>query len=349
MYQKHSEQRFYKYPQVSVIVVTHNNEKIIHPCIHSILKNNYPNYELIIVDNGSTDRTLQIIKELIDKFNAHDKTKIIANNKNLGISKASNIGAHFSSGKYLAFLDSDAIVDPNWLFQPIEIMEKDETIAATQSKILKAYSYYKKEKIIDSAGGLMDLSFRSYVRGQNKPDEGQYDKIEEIFYPTHTGSIIRKKAFTEIGGFDDLFFMDLHDVDLGWRFWIKGYKVVFAPKSIVYHRRGGSRKKPNYSNTKNYLTMVVKNLDANKTIAKYLVYHLTQIIIEIIKHKNQKALARFCSLFIVLKNFNKIYSRKIFLKNLRRNGLKEILKRCSNIILKEAPKQPFRYRIFSKQ
>jgi len=242
-------------------------------------------------------------------------------------------------------LDSDAFVDPDWLFQPIEILEKDEMIAAVQSKILKAHSYNKKEKIIDSAGGLMDLNFRSYVRGQNKLDEGQYDRIEEIFYPTHTGSIVRKKAFIQVGGFDDLFFMDFHDVDLGWKFWIKGYKVVFAPKSIVYHRRGGSRKRPYYPSTKDYLMMIIKNVDANETIAKYLIYYLTQIFVEIIKRKNQIALVRLCSLFAILKDFNKIYSKRIFLKKLRRNKLKELLKKYSYIVLKEISKQSLRYRI----
>ena len=196
-------ENFYKYPKVSIVVVTYNNERIIHECIRSVLKNNYPNYELIIVDNGSTDGTLKAVKELINKFNAWNKTKIIVNRKNLGISKASNIGVLFSRGKYIAFLDSDASVHPNWLFQPIEIMEKDMTVAAVQSKILKADPFMsnglnkKKEEIIDSAGGFMDLTFNIYVRGKNEIDRGQYNRIEEIFYPTHTGSIIRKDVFIE--------------------------------------------------------------------------------------------------------------------------------------------------------
>ena len=92
------------YPLVSVIIVTYNNEDIIGGCLSSILENNYPSYEVIVVDNASKDGTLKVVEETIRKHNAHN-VKVVKNARNYGISKGSNIGVSHSNGKYLAFLD----------------------------------------------------------------------------------------------------------------------------------------------------------------------------------------------------------------------------------------------------
>jgi glycosyltransferase involved in cell wall biosynthesis len=127
------------HPLVSVIIVTYNNEEIIGGCLSSVLGNNYPNYEVIVVDNASKDGTLKAVEETMRNYNARN-VKIVKNPKNYGISKGSNIGVSHSNGKYIAFLDSDSFPDPNWLFQPVELMERDPSIGAVQAKVLKAKS-----------------------------------------------------------------------------------------------------------------------------------------------------------------------------------------------------------------
>jgi hypothetical protein len=320
------------YPLVSVVIVTYNNEFIIEKCLSSIFESEYPNREVIIVDNASTDKTLNVVKRVVDKYCAWNLVKIVVNSRNYGISKAANIGVVHSKGKYIAFLDSDAFVDPCWLFQPIELMEKNPIVGAVQAKVLKAESFRRNIKIIDSTGGLMDLRLESYSRGSGKIDEGQYGEVDEIFYPIHTGAVIRKDAFLKVGGFDRDFFIDYHDIDLGWRLWIRGYKVVFAPNSIVYHMRGGSRRRPiNYYKVHNYLAMILKNAKLGILLKKYFMY-ASGAAFEALGMFNQKreiTLLRFIALFHILKNFKRIYSKRVLAQKLRRTNEKKILAKCS--------------------
>ncbi len=321
------------YPRVSVIIVTYNNEHIIDKCLSAVLENYYPDYEVIIIDNASTDKTLEVMKELITKYNAQARVKIVKNPKNYGISKASNIGALLANGKYLAFLDSDGIPDPYWLFQPIELMEKDPSIGAVQAKTLG----WGSRNVIDSAGGLVDIKGDNYTRGYREIDVGQYDRIDEIFYPIGTGTIIRRQVFFEAGGFDNDMFIGCHDVDLGWRLWISGYKVVFAPASVVYHLRGGSRKKEAWMRItaigiKSCLLARFKNAETHMLIMKMLTLYVLGILRNIFAKQHTLRVEAFLNLgaiLWILKNFRKVLDKRYKTQRMRKVSENRIMLKCT--------------------
>jgi GT2 family glycosyltransferase len=317
-----------------------------------VLGNNYPNYEIVVVDNASKDGTLNVIEEVIKNYKA--KVKVIKNPRNYGISRGSNIGVSHSSGKYLAFLDSDAFPDPNWLFQPIELMERDPSIGAVQAKVLRAGLPDDQVKIIDCAGILMDLGLYTYRRGSMEEDKGQYDKVDEIFCPMHTGAIIRTKAFLEVGGFDEIFSVGGHEADLGWRLWRKGYRVVFAPDSVVYHKRGwgsASRLKWRcYYNEQATLVLMVKYASLKLLLKKLLLYGLKALLEAsgIIDQKREVTLSRFLALFHILKCFKSIWLRRISHARHQREDERRILMRCSIEMLKSHRKVSWRHRLWYK-
>jgi GT2 family glycosyltransferase len=330
------------YPLVSVIVVTYNNEEIIGGCLSSVLENNYPNYEVIVVDNASKDGTLKVVEETVRNYNAHN-VKIVKNPKNYGISKGSNIGVSHSNGKYLAFLDSDSFPDPNWLFQPVELMERDPSIGAVQAKVLKARSPSDRTKLIDTAGGLMDLGLQTYARGSGEEDKGQYDEVDEIFYAVHTGAIVRRKALVEAGGFDEAFFLGYHDVDLGWRLWKRGYMVLFAPNSVVHHMRRGSTGKlkwkwwRNYHGERSYLMAIVKNADRAALFGRLLLYSLRTLLeaAGVFGPRREVAASRLLALWWVLRKLKLIWLRRTI--SCARHWTKSergILMKCSIDMLK---------------
>lgn len=312
------------YPKVSIIVVTHNNQEVIGKCLESVLRNNYPNYELIVVDNGSTDNTLEVIREIVSKYGAWSKVRIIRNKRNYGIAKALNIGIKYSKGKYLAFLDSDAFVDPNWLFHPIKLMEEDHGIGAIQVKILKATSLNERSDIIDSAGGFMDIKGTIFVYGKNRKLKEVSFMPRLIFYCTGTGCIIRKSIINEVGMFDPLFRTDLHDVDICWRIWLRGYKVLLSPHSVIYHLRGATRKKilkdtmlKEYLRTKYYLIMIFKNSNTALLI-KLLMLMILGILISYLKSKNIVALMKLRAIMTsILFHFKYLAMKRRCIQRLR--------------------------------
>ena len=332
------------HPLVSVIIVTYNNEEVIGRCLSSVLENNYPNYEVIVVDNASKDGTLKVVEETMSNYNALN-VKIVKNPKNYGISKGSNIGVSHSNGKYIAFLDSDAFPDANWLFQPVELMERDPSIGAVQAKCLRAKSPSDRLKLIDTAGGLMDLGLQTYARGSGEEDKGQYDEVDEIFYAVHTGAIVRRKAFLEVGGFDEAFLLGYHDVDLGWRLWKRGYRVLFAPNSVVHHMRRGSTGKlkwrwwRNYHGERSYLMVIVKNAERTALLRRLLLYGLKALLeaAGVFSSRREVAASRLLALWWVLRKLKLIWLRRTI--SCARHSTKSergILMKCSIDMLKRS-------------
>jgi hypothetical protein len=122
-----------KEPLVSVIIVNYNGKNFLNQCLSSVLKTNYPDFEVILVDNGSSDGSLRAVNEVF----AHDRRlRIVKNDANVGIAEANNIGLGHAQGKYLVLLNNDMVVDTEWISELIKVMESDVSIAAAQSKLL---------------------------------------------------------------------------------------------------------------------------------------------------------------------------------------------------------------------
>lgn len=254
-----SEAKMQNYPKVSIIMPTFNGLELLKMSIPALLRTNYPNIEVIVVDNGSSDGSVSFLSKV------YPSVSVISLRENKGIVIPYNLGASAAHGSLVSFLSNDMEVDPDWLLPLVLAMQRDERVACCDSKY---FDYYERNKI-DASGGagkFIDKYGNAVNRGGDEIDKGQFNIQEEVFYGL---LLYRKDLFMKVGGFDESFFGWYDETDLCWRLHRLGYKVLFVPESIVYHMGSassserGPKKKPKkfhvFHYYKNRLRMLIKN------------------------------------------------------------------------------------------
>ncbi len=218
-------------PLVSVIVLNYNGLKYLKEglaeCLDSVLSSNYPNLEVLFVDNGSEDGSADFVRK-----NYGPKIQMIENKSNLGWSLGFNAGMRVSKGKYIVLLSNDMTVDPDWLNPVLSLMESEQTIGLAGFKRMS----YGREGILDGIGGELYLCGRVKPIGALETDRGQYDSIREDIDYIGGAMVLQRRALEEIGLFDPSFFIFSEDIDLCFRFRKRGYRVTYVPDAIIYHR-----------------------------------------------------------------------------------------------------------------
>jgi GT2 family glycosyltransferase len=252
-------------PLVSVILLNYNGAKFAS-LWESFFKLDYPCYEIIFIDNGSHDNSNKFFIQLCKKYPLIP-VKLVTITKNVGYSKANNIGLRYANGKYVFLVSNDVEVDKNWIKSMITVFESDCTIGVAQSMM---YSLIDKRKFDLMWNNLDVIGFNHLF----VPSGG----VDEVFYSEGAAMFIRIDAIKKAGGlFDEDYFMFFEDVDFCWRVRLNGYKVVVVPSSIAYHLRGGTvtgvvmKTDPFYMrrNTCNRLSTLFKNYNLFNVI-KYL-------------------------------------------------------------------------------
>lgn len=248
-------------PLVSIIIPHLAGKEILRNCLSSLKKTHYPNTEVIVVDNGSTDNSVEDVQEIFPGIH------VVKNEKNRGFAGGCNAGLHVSHGEYVLFLNDDTeIVDPEWLSFLVESCEADRKIAACQPKLLSL----KNPESFDyagAAGGLLDIFGFPFACGRIfftiEQDNQQYDNKSEIFWASGTAMFARKSALAKVGDFDEDFFAHMEEIDLSWRLHLAGYKVIAVPQAVVYHNAGSTLTTDSYLkvllNHRNSLAMLLKN------------------------------------------------------------------------------------------
>lgn len=248
----------------SIIIPSFNVKEYLIGCLGAIFRNVYPCYEVIVVDNGSTDGSLEAVRgEFSDQ---KEKLKTISLPENFGPAKARNEGAKIARGEYLGFLDSDTQVDKNWIIEAEKCFRANDKVAAIQCKLL----LLPDKTHLDCVGEYLgELGFLIPVAEHGEKDSGQYDHPFKILAAKSAGMFIRSEIFRQVGGFDEDYFIFMEETDLGWRCWLTGYQVVFCPSSVVYHHFSATKQLVDQSfynylvrfhGTKNYLLTLYKNL-----------------------------------------------------------------------------------------
>jgi len=219
-------------PIVSIIVLNWNGKQYLEICLSSLLKQGYLNIEIIFVDNGSSDGSVEFVEQ------NYPGIVIVSHNINLGFAQGVNSGIKVSRGIYIATLNNDAEADPEWISRLINVMESDLCIGCCASKMLR---YYDRD-IIDSAGVVVYQNGNAYDMGANEKDAGQYDTQVEVFGACAGAALYRKQMLDEIGCFDMDYFAYFEDVDLSFRMHLFGWKSIFVPEAIVYHMHSATSK-----------------------------------------------------------------------------------------------------------
>lgn len=240
---------------VSVVILAYNGEGVIKDCFESVLGQSYENIEIIVVNNASTDGTINEIQKSKGKNQNYNlKFKIIENKKNIGFA-GYNLGIEASRGEYVLCANQDVELDKDFISRAVELMETDGKIGAIQgllkskmNKFPASESKNQKSNIIDTTGIVAFKSRRFADRGQGEEDKGQYDKIEEVFGVNGAVAFFRRKCLADVKipvssskfqvprfeYYDQDFFMYKEDIDLSWRIRLYGWKIMYCPKAIAY-------------------------------------------------------------------------------------------------------------------
>lgn len=219
--------------KVAIIILNWNSTSNTLNCLKSLEQN----HNLIILDNGSTTSELETLKK-----NLPDGTELILNDRNYGFARGNNQGIKYAIDRfqpeYIMLLNSDTIVTPDFLEPLISLMTADPKIAAVQPKILNL----NNKSIIDSAGQIAYAYGSVRDIGIGKLDRPGFQERKAIFGTCCAAVLYRTSALKDTGLFDERLFSLFEDVDLSWRTRLKGYKILYEPASVVYHKRGVSGK-----------------------------------------------------------------------------------------------------------
>ena len=210
------------------MVVNWNRVKLLRLCLESLALQTAPPLEVIVVDNGSTDGSVEMIRR------DFPSTLVIRNTENKGFCAANNQGIDIAQGDLIALLNNDAEADAHWLAALAGVLEGRPEIGMAASKIL----VHSDPGRIDKAGHLIFLDGQNRGRGTGQLDRGQFDKVEEVLWPDGCAAMYRRAMLSQIGGFDEDFFAYADDAELGLRARIAGWGCLYAPDAKVFHRRG---------------------------------------------------------------------------------------------------------------
>jgi GT2 family glycosyltransferase len=215
---------------VSVVVLNWNGKEVIFECLDSLLRQTCRSFEVILVDNGSTDGSLDLIRKQYGSA-----LEVIESPTNVGFAEGCNIGIRASRGEFIALVNSDATVEPTWLEQMITGLQ-DPLVGMCASKIF----YYSRRELIENTGQTITRDGLGRTRGRLEKDEGQYDSLPDVFCPSGCAGIYRKNMLEESGLFDRLFFAYADDIDVGLRGRLLGYRCKFIPTAVAYHKLSAS-------------------------------------------------------------------------------------------------------------
>lgn len=275
-------------PHAAIVILNWNTPQFLKQFLPSVCGSRYGNFDVIVADNGSTDNSIETVRELnlegIPAAMGVDRVKVVALKENHGFAKGYNEALKDEKLRprstdapngydYYVLLNSDCRTSQGWLTPIINMMENDKTIAAVQPKVL---SYNKKRKFeyAGASGGWMDNLGYPFSRGRVfdnlEKDRKQYDDEAEIFWASGAAMVVRADLWHRFGGFDEDFWAHMEEIDVCWRMKRAGYKVMVQPKGVVRHVGGGTmdylNPRKSYLNFRNSLYMILKNEHAAKLL-----------------------------------------------------------------------------------
>ncbi len=270
--------------KVLIVILNYNGIHLLKKHLSSVVKTEYPNFDIVVVDNGSTDDSVEYLKK------EYPNIKIVKNNTNLGFGRGNNLGVSSNPG-YDAYVlvNNDVSVESNWLNELVKVAVSSKEIGAVGPKIL--YSEKKDGKyIINSAGMKVDSHYMAYDRYDGEIDNQKFNVIEEVECLTGGTLLVKKEAWEKVSGFNPKMFLYYEDVDFCLRIKDAGYKLYYCGKSVVYHDCMASSSsmgsfKRNIMSTKNRYISIVSRLGFLIGLTETLWYIFNWIVWKLIYSK----------------------------------------------------------------
>jgi len=252
-------------PKISIIIVNYNGKRYLKDCLSSITENSYKNYEVIFVDNGSSDGS-------VDYVAGHfPQVKIVKNEENLGFAGGNNAGVKLAKGDFVLLINNDTRIERDFLTQFVRAFLEIPNLGCAQSKIVLMANPEK----IDSCGSFLTDALFLYHYGYDK-DQALliYNEPFPIFSAKGASMLIRKEVIDKVGLFDDDFWCYYEETDFCHRLWLAGYESWYYPKAKIYHALGGTsltfdNSYVQFQNFKNKLLSYLKNFEG-KTLIKVI-------------------------------------------------------------------------------
>ena len=217
---------------ISVIVLNYNGKRYLDDCLRSLADQTYSDFEVIVVDNASTDGSVEHIKANFPWV------RLVINKENQGFAGGTNSGIRAAEGELILTFNNDARAD-RCLIEHLQKPMSDANMADRKVGVCAAKMLLADGRI-NSAGICLSRSGAAWDRGMFEPDQGQYDATEEVFGACAGAALYRKEMLDEIGLFDEDFFLYMEDVDLAFRARLAGWSCIYVPKAVVYHHHGGT-------------------------------------------------------------------------------------------------------------
>ena len=238
-------------PAASIIVINWNGVQHLPVCLNALRKQTVSNFEVIVADNASHDDSLQLLAR------DYPEVKVVALPENRGFTGGNNAGIRAARGEIIILLNNDTEVDAHWLEEILAAFERHPEAGLIASKM----KLFDRRDTFHTAGDFYRLDGIPGNRGVWETDRGQYDREEYAFSACGGSAAYRKSMLDQIGLLDEDFFYSCEDIDLAWRAQLAGWKCVYAPKAIVYHKLSatGGGATASFYDGRNFIYVIAKD------------------------------------------------------------------------------------------
>ena len=311
-------------PLVSIIILNYNAGKLLLDCVESILKSDFKNYEIIVVDNNSKDKSHLLCKE---KF---EEIKLIENSKNFGFCEGNNIGVRNARGEFIIIINPDTTVTPTWINEFLNA-QKENGDGIYQPKIISL----EDKKTILSTGNMIHLFGFGFAKDKGNLKTKSIENVEKITYSSGTCIFTTKKLFEKIGMFDSFLFLYHDDLDLSWRASMQKIDSFYVPTITVFHKESynfqwSSKKFYWLERNRKYCILTHYSKETQKKIASEL--FLSDVLIWISYFFKGFLLVKIKAELEIRKNKKKIEEKYLELEKIKLVSDEEMIKKFSDEI-----------------
>jgi GT2 family glycosyltransferase len=328
-------------PLISVIIVNWNGRKWLKQCLDSLLAQTYKAYEIILVDNASTDGSAGFVRK------HYPNVKLIENDTNDGFAGGNNLGYKHVKGSYILLLNNDTAVEPDFLTEFLKAFDQIPNLGSVQSKLV----LMKESSKLDVAGSYWTSSTFLYHYGYGKDQSAdKYNRMLPFFSNKGAAMLISRAAIERVGLFDDDFWCYYEETDLCNRLWLAGYECWYFPQAVTFHAMGGTSLLFNndyvqFHNFKNKLLSFLKNYQTHTLITVLPIYVSVSIALSfvwLVSGKPRHFLAVYKSFLWNINHLKATLEKRRQIQKLRKVSDKAIFKK-----VKYDPSLSYYYHLFN--